>query len=221
MLFKKILDPAFKKSWNTQFRKNRFKLSESMIASFPPGKVVNILDVGGTESYWENMEFTDASRIKITRLNLSAGATRHSNFVSIAGDATRLQFPDNHFDVVHSNSVIEHLFTKDAQKLMAAEIRRVSTSYYVQTPNYFFPIEPHWLFPFFQFLPFKLRVLLTKNFDLGHYKKSVTTAAATERVREVRLLTEREMTELFPDGQIHREIFWGLKKSIVSYRLPA
>lgn len=66
------------------------------------------------------------------------------------GDATNLsQYSDKSFDIVFSNSVIEHLYTKENQISMAKEVNRVGKNYFIQTPNYWFPIEPHWVFPSF------------------------------------------------------------------------
>ena len=218
----KFLNPTSGKSINQKFRENRFKFFTSLLDRIKSDETIQILDVGGTESYWERMQFTENTNIKVTLLNLEAVPTKRNNFISIKGDACDLSpFEDNHFDLIYSNSVIEHLFTLENQKKMAAEVRRVAKYYYVQTPNYYFPIEPHWLFPFFQFFPFSVRVFLTKNFSLGHYKKSKTKEKAIERVSEVKLLTERQMkNELFPDGKLYRETFLGLVKSITMYRFP-
>ena len=90
----------------------------------------------------------------------------------------------------------------------------------MQTPNYYFPIEPHWLFPFFQFLPFGVRVFLTRNFSIGNYPKSPTEERAIERVNEVKLLSEKEMKGLFPVGKVYREKFLGLTKSLTLYDFP-
>lgn len=103
---------------------------------------------------------------------------------------------------------------------MANEVMRVGKNYFVQTPNYFFPIEPHWLFTLFQFLPRKLKVFLTSRFNLGHYKKASSKEAAIHRVNEVNLLTEKQMKMLFPTGKVYRERFLGLVKSITLYHFP-
>ena len=164
------------------------------------------------------MNFTGHDNVYITLLNLELAPVSNANFSSIVGDARDLKgFEDNHFDIVFSNSVIEHLFTLQNQQKMASEVRRVGKNYFIQTPNYYFPIEPHWLFPFFQFFPFGVRVWLTQKFNLGHYPKSVSKEDAMLRVKEVQLLTENKMRFLFPEGNVYRERFFGLTKSITMY----
>lgn len=218
----KLLDPQYGSSLNQGFRAKRFAFFKTLLQSIDTGKPLKILDVGGTQSYWERMNFTENDHISITLLNLGLTPVHYSNFSSVKGNACDLsEFEDNHFDIVFSNSVIEHLFTKENQQKMAAEVRRVGKNYYVQTPNYYFPVEPHWLFPFFQFLPFGIKVWLTQKFNLGHYPKAVTREAAAERVNEVQLLTEKEMQALFPEGKVYREKLFGLTKSITLYHFPA
>lgn len=216
-----LLDPNNSKSLNQKFREKRFAFFRSLLDRIHSNTPIEVLDIGGTQSYWESMNFTENNKVNITLLNLYLTPVKYKNFSSIIGDACDLSnFRDNHFDVIFSNSVIEHLFTRENQIKMANEIRRVGKYYYIQTPNYYFPIEPHWLFPFFQFLPFKVRVILTKNFNLGHYKKSKTQEAAIQRVNEVQLLTEKEMKNLFPEGKVYREKFFGLIKSVTMYKFP-
>ena len=214
----KFLNPAYGNSINQKFREKRFNFFTTLLEGIKSDKPIHILDIGGTEIYWERMKFTANNNVIITLLNLETVPAKNNNFISIKGDACDLSsFKDKQFDIVFSNSVIEHLFSIDNQKKMANEAMRVGKFYFVQTPNYFFPIEPHWLFPFFQFLPFKTRVFLTKNFDLGHYKKSVNKEDAIKRVNEVKLLTEKQMKKLFPGGKVYRETFLSLVKSITMY----
>ena len=214
----KLFNANYKSSVNQGFREKRFKFFKDLLDSVRKVGTINILDVGGTQSYWENMKFTSSNSIHITLLNLEAGEVANKNFSSISGDATDLsRFGDKHFDVVFSNSVIEHLYTFEAQQKMANEIRRVGRHYFVQTPNIYFPIEPHWVFPLFQFLPFGLRVWITKAYYLDSYPAESRKEIAIQRVKEVRLLTERDMRGLFPEAKIYREMFFGLKKSITSY----
>jgi len=214
----KFLNPAYGNSINQKFREKRFHFFTTLLEGIKSDEPIHILDIGGTEIYWERMKFTSNNNVIITLLNLETVPAKNNNFISIKGDACDLSsFKDKQFDIVFSNSVIEHLFSIDNQKKMANEAMRVGKFYFVQTPNYFFPIEPHWLFPFFQFLPFKTRVFLTKNFDLGHYKKSANKEDAIKRVNEVKLLTEKQMKNLFPRGKVYRETFLSLVKSITMY----
>lgn len=214
----KLFNANYKSSVNQRYRERRFAFFKGLLANLKKEGPITILDVGGTQSYWENMNFADDGSVHITLLNLTEDEVTRSHFSSISGDATDLsRFGDKHFDIVHSNSVIEHLFTREAQERMANEVRRVGKCYYVQTPNYYFPIEPHWVFPLFQFLPFSLRVYLTKKFYLDSYPENERQEVAYQRVKEVLLLTEKDMKELFPEARIYREMAFGLKKSITSY----
>jgi ubiquinone/menaquinone biosynthesis C-methylase UbiE len=215
-LIKKIADNGDNTSLSHQMRSRRFHFFLSKIKGLP--RPLSILDIGGTTAFWEAMNFNEEG-ITITLLNLSAETVTKPGFKSIAGDATNLAaFPNNSFDVVFSNSVIEHLFTKESQAKMAAEIQRVGKNYFIQTPNYWFPVEPHWVFPFFQYLPFTTRVWLTQHFSLGHIQKIRTRQNAEKQVKEIRLLTLKEMRALFPEAAIYKEKFFWLNKSFVAYR---
>ncbi len=165
------------------------------------------------------MNFNESEDVRVTLLNLTHTSVSLKGFTSVVGDACDLsEYEDDQFDIVFSNSVIEHLFTFENQTLMANEVRRVGKNYIIQTPNRYFPIEPHWMVPLFQFIPFRLRVFLTNNFTLGHYPKTKNYDKALMRVKEVKLLTKKEMKMLFPDGLIYEEKILGLIKSLTSYR---
>jgi hypothetical protein len=164
------------------------------------------------------MGFINEPGVEITLLNRSIMETSYAAFVAVSGDARDMRsFADNTFDVVFSNSVIEHVGTLEDQRRMAAEVQRVGKCYFLQTPNRYFPIEPHFLFPFFQFLPLSLRVFFVRHFDVGWYKKIPDKQQATEEVASIRLLTKCELVSLFPGASLYKERFLGLTKSLIVY----
>src|SRR5689334_2916735 len=96
-----------------------------------------VLDVGGSPFIWE---FATV-RPRLTFLNLPAALpVRSDNDSLVAGDGRKLPFKDAAFDIVFSNSVIEHVGTRADQQMFASEIARVGRRYWVQTPNQGFPI---------------------------------------------------------------------------------
>jgi 2-polyprenyl-3-methyl-5-hydroxy-6-metoxy-1,4-benzoquinol methylase len=201
------------------FREKRFRFFEEKVKScFPDKKKITILDVGGTQKYWEDKKLVKEMNLHITILNLEKIPVSGTHFSSVAGDATNLsEYGDNSFDLVFSNSVIEHLYTWENQQKMAREIRRVGKNYFVQTPNKYFVIEPHYALPIFQFLPKKLGYLILTKTKLSRFNKW-DPKAAQQYLDEIRLLSLKEMRNLFPDGQVYHEKVMGMNKSFTLYR---
>jgi len=201
------------------FREKRFQYFEELIRTRFTGKDrITILDVGGTQKYWEDKKLVQEMNLHITILNLEKIPVSGSHFSSVAGDATDLaEYGDKSFDLVFSNSVIEHLYTWENQQKMATEIRRVGKSFFVQTPNKYFAIEPHYALPLFQFIPKKLGFLILTKTKLSRFSKW-EPQAAQQYLDEIRLLSLKEMRLLFPDGSIYREKILGMDKSFTLYR---
>jgi 2-polyprenyl-3-methyl-5-hydroxy-6-metoxy-1,4-benzoquinol methylase len=217
-IFSFTVDNSDSRSMAHSFRQKRFAFFLSLLDGIDKGQDIKILDIGGTQKYWNLMGF-DRPNVHITLLNLHTQPTTGHNFTSITGDATNIsQYADQSFDIVYSNSVIEHLYTKENQIKMANEVQRVGKNYFIQTPNMNFPIEPHFVFPMFQFLPHALRVNLIQNFTLGHIIRRKEKESAEDIINEIHLLRISEMKQLFPTSKIYKEKFMGLTKSIVSYK---
>lgn len=181
-------------------------------------KPVRILDVGGTNGFWEMRGWTQRDDVEITTVNLRAEEQLHANITPQAGDATNLaEYADGEFDIVFSNSVIEHLFTLENQTKMANEVRRVGRAYWVQTPNFWFPIEPHFHVPGWQWLPVAMRVAMLRRFRCGWRGPCHDAIQARTLVEEVRLMSKTELQRLFPDGTLYAERFAGMVKSWVVY----
>ena len=215
MLLEKIYDNRRSDSWASKLRSQRIVFLKSLIQSLP--KPIKILDLGGRPDFWENSGFLAANSndIKITFLNIEPFS--HPNYECSIGDARNLdRFDDNEFDVVFSNSVIEHVGDYEEQRKMANEVQRVGKRYFVQTPNRYFPIEPHFLFPFFQFLPVTIKVWLLTHFDMGWYPK-MSDEEARDVAVNTQLLSKQKFLDLFPQANLYEEKVAGLTKSFITY----
>jgi len=194
-----------------QLRRKRFGYFMDIYERLP--KPVKVLDVGGTIDFWQTMDMVDREDLSLTILNIFADESL-PNVQCLVGDARDLsQFEDQSFDIVFSNSVIEHVGTKDDQRRMASEVRRVGKNYVIQTPNRFFPIEPHVQFPFFQFMPREAKIWIHRQMSLASYPRAKDRNEAIKWVDEIRLLSRQELGEMFPEAQIVAESFYGLTKS--------
>jgi hypothetical protein len=202
----------------TQLRRRRFQLFVDLLWDLP--RPIKILDIGGRQKYWEMVagDLLQTDDLRITLLNVEEPSVSHPSFTGIRGDGRSLpQMADGQFDVVFSNSTIEHVGTLDDQHQMAREVRRVGKRYYVQTPNRRFPIEPHFLFPGFQYLPVRGRAWLLRHFRLGWFEKTPDPQEALRQVTGIRLLTKTEVRRLFPEANIFEERWCGLTKSFVAF----
>lgn len=214
-MLRKIANNRDQRSLAIRFRRQRFAFFLSLLSRLK--RPIHILDIGGTESYWKMLMLDADEQVFITLLNLKEEGVSLPNVISLAGDARSLTMDNASFDVVFSNSVIEHVGSYQDQQRMANEVRRVGKCYFVQTPNRDFPLEPHFLFPFFQFLPVRTRIWLLQNFNLGWFPRTPDAVKAKEVVESVRLLDRHEFAELFPDSIIYEEKVLGLTKSFVAY----
>jgi hypothetical protein len=190
------------------------------------GQTLRILDVGGRAEYWNMLPAHLRGRVHLTLLNYGEELAAYSqqvegglNFENASGNACAMpEFGDGSFDLVHSNSVIEHVGLYANMQDFAAEIRRVATAYYVQTPNFWFPIDPHTAFPFLHWLPDPIRLFAHTHFSLGLAKKS-DFASAVSRMDGCRMISRRYMRALFPDAAHSSERFALIfAKSLIAVR---
>ena len=206
--------------WTWRFWKER-RFKRFMVAVCPkPAEV--LLDIGGYPFNWFQRGAV-IGQVDVLNLELQPmiedapqGAPK---IRAIAGDARQLSFQDQQYDIVFSNSVIEHVGTWQDQIAFAAEARRVGRRLWVQTPAYGCPVEPHYIGPFIHWFPAPWHVPLARWMSLRGLTRSASRAELAEIARSTRLLTKREMHLLFPDCEIWTERFLCIfPKSYVAIR---
>lgn len=178
-----------------------------------PPPDARILDLGGTPYNWSLIDHS----FDVTLVNLpgayQSDTPQEGAIKMLRGDATNLkkELADQSFDVVFSNSVIEHVGGPDKQEQMASEVHRLGKSHWIQTPSDKFPLEVHTGVPFFFRLPDAAReALLTSwNRRLPEW---------TEMIYGTTVLTQDRMRELFPSSRVFIERKLGLEKSYAFYR---
>lgn len=200
--------------WQPKFRAARMRRFRE---TFAPGENTTILDVGGNYYDWETLGVD----CRFTILNVDdipSSWNMPPNFHYVVGDGCALKLPDASFDIAYSNSVIEHLTTWDAQLRFASELRRTGKGVYVQTPNRWFPIEPHFVAICIHWLPRSWHRFLFRWFSVRGWLRRGDNVNLDQLVGELRLLTFREMRALFPDCEIRREKWLGMTKSFIAVR---
>lgn len=211
--------------------KARAKRGVLLHRALSPRAEWQVLDLGSSDGQYLHSIMPNCKKVCLADVDVeaaSAGARAYGyDFVPLVGDG-RLPFFDGQFDLVFCSSVLEHatgpkgaasresdsaLFENAAarcQAQFASEIRRISRSYFVQTPYRYFPIDSHTYLPAPVALlprPWLLRLLRVTN---RYWIKQTQP--------DWHLLTRRRMAALFPDAEIVTERFCGLPKSLVAIR---
>jgi len=213
------------RSLSSYFRRKRDRLLRAFILQERRSKTgtFRILDVGGTSIYWQRvgLDFLVQHDIEVLCVSPGAGDGRVGlpRVAVEPGDGLALDFPDLSFDLVHSNSVIEHVGRSREMQRFATEIRRLAPAYYVQTPNFWFPFEPHFYrVPMFHWLPRPLRVALARRWRVGLHQPSGDYLNAHLLIEYAVLLDRALFRALFPDARILTERFALLPKSLIALR---
>jgi hypothetical protein len=198
-------------SLSARLRNRRMR---EMLCQFPDFANFRVVDLGGTVSFWETVPVKPRH---VTVVNLETSSElKLDGLESVQADVRTLDAQTlGTFDFVFSNSLIEHLGGPEPRRRFAQLVREFATKWWIQTPNRYFPIEPHWVFPGQQFMTLEARAYIAQHWHVGHMK-CATRAEAVEECLMVDLLTASEMKALFPSGRIWRERFMGLTKSLVA-----
>ncbi|MGH8905614.1 MAG: class I SAM-dependent methyltransferase [Egibacteraceae bacterium] len=198
--------------------RSRLRRWETFRTCFPDAGQMRVIDLGGTTESWIR---APVRPLHVCVLNLAPADREPPEWITpIQGDACAP--PEallrERFDLVFSNSLIEHVGGHFRRAALADAIARLASRHWVQTPYRYFPIEPHWLFPGFQFLPLAARAWLSHRWPLMHTRAG-TQASALAASLEIELLSRTEMTFYFPDSRILDERVGPLTKSLIAIKL--
>lgn len=190
---------------------------QHLIETFPSLAEMRVVDLGGTPESWR---FAPVLPKAVTTINLLPQESSVSGIIAIQADVCDL--PDvvasEHFDLVYSNSVLEHVGGHVRRQRLADNVHSLADRHWVQTPYRYFPIEPHWLFPGIQWLPYEARVQISMHWNRGHVRTH-TREEAQKQVDEIDLIGISQMRRYFPSSLIWYERFAGLVKSLVAIQM--
>ena len=209
------------RSLRFKLRKNRSKHIVALVRHIINSENITelrICDLGGTYRYWNVFPFDEFPDItfEISLVNIMEKSFKQEvhfsnvRFVSMIGDGCNMENTDtDHYHICHSNSVIEHVGNWKRIKEFVQETTRIGKYYYIQTPNYWFPIEPHYMLPFVHFLPRPIHTSILRLI------KELDFDRATANFDENRMLSRREFKHIFPNCDHHMEWFI-LPKSFIA-----
>jgi hypothetical protein len=207
----KLIDPDHDGSLTHRVRQRR---NEEFERRFPDLADMRVLDLGGTAISWRLLPMRPRS---VTLVNLDQADEPAESWMNVVhADACAGGF--GKYDLVFSNSLVEHLRGHARRQQFAEVVQESAPSWWIQTPYRYFPIEPHWFFPGFQFLPFPARLMICRHWNTLHVPAIKDRANAAELVASVELISATEMRMYFPDSEIWFERIAGLPKSLVSIK---
>jgi hypothetical protein len=207
----KLIDPDRAGSFTHRIRQHR---NEEFNRRFPDLADMRVLDLGGTAVSWRVLGLRPAS---VTIVNLDDDKGPYEPWMDIVrGDACAGGF--GKYDLVFSNSLMEHVGGHARRQQFADVVQESASSWWVQTPYRYFPIEPHWVFPGFQFLPFRMRVMVCQHWNTLHVPALKDAKEAAALVASIELVSATEMRAYFPVGEIWFERIAGVPKSLVAIK---
>jgi hypothetical protein len=202
------------RSLGTRFRLQRWDLFATV---FPDVHDMDVIDLGGRIDMWESAPRLPRS---VVILNLeTSGRLTTERIVFVQGDACDPppEVRSRRFDLVFSNSLIEHVGGHARRLQLAEKVRQLGDRHWVQTPYRYFPIEPHWLFPGFQFLPVRARAAIARHWKLSGVGMP-GRRSSVRNVLDVELISRTELRYYFPDSELLVERLAGLPKSLIAVK---
>jgi hypothetical protein len=191
---------------------------------------LTILDLGGTYRFWLSWYDALGRDIRVTALNnhhIDKTAIRHGSddpdwYDEIDMDVRDLSGSDiDEHGLIFSNSFLEHLEDFETQRNVAEKIERSNKPYFLQVPNKYSIVDPHFPFPivpYFASYPRGVQARLLTYSALGSGNKEPNMTTALERLRYYNPLSDRDLSILFPSATHEPEKTLGFVRSLLVMR---
>ncbi len=196
----------------------REKMFAKFMANMEPDAKHSVLDIGVTSDdiYKESNYFERLYPYKerIICVGTENGSYLEAKYPGIKfmqiSPRERLPFNTKEFDIAFSNAVIEHVGSRESQRVFILEMLRVSRSFFLTTPNRWFPVELHTAIPLLHFLPKRI------------YRKILAAMGENYWSQEenLNLLSRKELTSLFPQEtqvSIDSVSIFGIPTNLIAY----
>jgi hypothetical protein len=185
--------------------------------TFPRIGEMTVLDIGGDARAWR-MSGIRPAHVTLLNVTEQQAPVEEEWMTALVGDACDPGAGLPEADLVYSNSVIEHVGGHWRRQRFAEAVRGRAGRYWVQTPSRYFPIEPHFMLPWSQHLPYALQRRLIAGWPLGNYAAMSDPDRALESALDIELLSRSQMRFYFPDAEIRSERVLGLTKSFIAVK---
>lgn len=206
----KIADPYNPRSLGYRARSARM---HRLFGRFPTFADMHVVDLGGDTRFWRSSPLRPA-HVTVVAIEAWALADPEPWMSGVLADACDRAAVPGTYDLVFSNSVIEHVGGPRHRRGFAETVHALAPHHWVQTPYRYFPLEPHFVFPGFQFLPPAAKVTVAERWPLSRLNGRDPVAY----VMDHELLTVTEMRALFPESALLYERNAGLVKSLIAAR---
>jgi hypothetical protein len=178
---------------SVHFREQMFA---KFMAKMQPTAQQRVLDIGVTSddkfqesNYFENWY---PYKGKIFCVGTEDGSHLETKYPGVKftqiNPKERLPFENREFDIAFSNAVIEHVGSRENQQAFILEMLRVSRSFFLTTPNRWFPVELHTAVPLLHYLPKRIHRKLLAALGEKYWSKE----------QNLNLLAQAELAGLFP-----------------------
>ena len=176
--------------------KRRAQVLGRYLEIMKPSATDTCLEIGGP-TYAMSEVTTRFHRYLIVNMDahyLEINRTYYSgHYQPIVADGCRLPIKDGGVDFIFGNAILEHV-PREHRHLFASEIRRVCRKgYFLANDNHWFPLDPHYLVPFYQFLPHNFKKFVSRYVSFYWIPRGT--------YERVDLLTIKEYRKLFPGAK--------------------